>query len=192
MSYQTYTTEALVCGGYNRNTADKSFLLFTKTAGMIYATARSVREERSKQRCALQEFSRVRVSLIKGKTGWRVGSVEVKQNDYALAFDREARGSVVMLYKMLRRFIHGEEASPELFDFCIESLDEFIKVNKNRQFLELFVKSQILFRLGYLNSKEVPALLHASHISDIYQHQNDITLNELSDIVEQAIHSSQL
>ena len=45
MSYQTYITEALIVGSFDSNTADKSYLLFTKSAGMLYASARSVREE---------------------------------------------------------------------------------------------------------------------------------------------------
>lgn len=56
MAYETYTTEALVCGTFNRNTADRSYLLFTREAGMLYADARSVREERSRQRYALRTF----------------------------------------------------------------------------------------------------------------------------------------
>ena len=70
MSYQTYITDAVVVGSYASNTADKSYLLFTKRAGMLYATARSVREERSKQRYALQDFSHITVTLVKGKGGW--------------------------------------------------------------------------------------------------------------------------
>jgi recombinational DNA repair protein (RecF pathway) len=192
MSHQTYTTEALVCGGYEHNTSDKSYLLFTKTAGMIYANARSVREERSKQRCALQEFSRLRISLIKGRSGWRIGSVESSQNDFALAMDRETRGSVVMMYKTLRRFIKGEEASPELFDFCIGALDELIKQNEHRKFLESFVQLQILFRLGYVDNKVIPSILQKSHISEIHQHQNDQTTKEFEELINHAIENSQL
>ena len=105
MSYQTYTTEALVCGSFLHNTADKVFLLFTREAGMLYATAKSVREERSKQRFALQDFSLINVSLIKGKQGWRVGSVEAEVNYFTKSEERLARGSVVLLFKTLRRFI---------------------------------------------------------------------------------------
>ncbi|MEX2341217.1 MAG: recombination protein O N-terminal domain-containing protein, partial [Candidatus Paceibacterota bacterium] len=80
MSYKTYTTEAIVCGSRVNNTSDKSFLLFTKDAGMLWAAAKSVREERSRQRFALQDFSLIRASLIKGKSGWRIGSVESDRN----------------------------------------------------------------------------------------------------------------
>jgi len=86
-----------------QNTSDKSFLLFTRDNGMLFATAKSVREEVSKQRQALQDFSRIRVSLVKGKTGWRIGSVESLRNDFSAAYDRETRGSVVSLYRLLRR-----------------------------------------------------------------------------------------
>jgi len=192
MSHQTYTTEALVCGGYEHNTSDKSFLLFTKSAGMLYATARSVREEKSKQRNALQEFSRIRVSLIKGKSGWRIGSVETSQNDFALAYDRATRGSIVMLYKTLRRFIHGEEASPELFDFCVEALDELVKENEDRKFIELFVKLQILHKLGYVNLKIIPPILKESHISNIHKYQNDEITKEISGLIDNAVENSQL
>jgi recombinational DNA repair protein (RecF pathway) len=122
MSYQTYHTEALVCGSYHNNTADKSFLLFTKRAGMLYASARSVREEKSKQRYALQDFSLITVTLIKGKTGWRIGSVETEGNVFGNALSRQSRGSVVRVLKLVRRFVAGEEPHPELYDELVYAL----------------------------------------------------------------------
>ena len=122
MSYIVYTTEAIVCGSFLSNTADKTFLLFTKTAGMLYASARSVREERSRQRYALQDFSVITVSLIKGKSGWRIGSVDGEQNLFAQATSREARGSIVRVLKLIRRYVQGEEAHPEFFAECKAAL----------------------------------------------------------------------
>lgn len=82
MAYVTYTTDAIVCGTYDRNTADRSYRLFTRELGMLYADARSVRLEKSKQRQALQDFSLIKVSLVKGKAGWKIGSVSEVQNYY--------------------------------------------------------------------------------------------------------------
>lgn len=119
MSYKTYTTEAIVCGNYNNNTADRSFLLFTEEAGMLYATARSVREERSKQRFALQDFSHIRVSLVKGKHGWRIGSVESLNNYFSAASDRATRGGVSAVMRLVRRFVTGEDPQSVVFaDLC--------------------------------------------------------------------------
>lgn len=150
MSYVTYNTKALVCGSFEQNIADKNFMLFTERAGMLYATGKSVRLEKSKQRAALQDFSRVQISLVKGKGGWRIGSVEALANDFFLAESREARGSVVSLYKFLRRFIRGEEASPELFAFCIFALDFLQHAKAEREKIELLIQLEILRRLGYV------------------------------------------
>ncbi|PJC56170.1 hypothetical protein CO026_01815 [Candidatus Kaiserbacteria bacterium CG_4_9_14_0_2_um_filter_41_32] len=151
MSYQTYTTEAMVCGSYANNTADKSFLLFTKRAGMIYATARSVREERSRQRYALQDFSLVSVSLVHGKSGWRIGSVEARGNIFSIATTRSERGSVVRLVKILRRFVQGEEPHPELYEEFLHSLDYLsIIPDTERPALEKLLMVRLLYLLGYI------------------------------------------
>lgn len=192
MSYVTYTTRALVCGGFEQNTSDKSFLLFTRDAGMLFASARSVREEISKQRCALQEFSRVRVSLVKGKQGWRVGSVEVEQNDFSLAKDRETRGSVVMVHRLLRRFIRGEEAFADLYDFTVSALDELLKVQPNRRTLDLFVQTRILLLLGYVSEGSVPESLRQRTLTEVAQLSDTSVKENLEKIVAQATESSHL
>ena len=152
MSYQTYITDAIVVGSYANNTADKSFLLFTKRAGMLYASARSVREERSKQRYALQDFSLITVSLIKGKTGWRVGSVDTEGNIFGSALTREARGSVVRVLKLLRRFVAGEEPHPELYDELIYGLQYLAAdVAAHRVLAEEIIEVRILSILGYIS-----------------------------------------
>jgi DNA repair protein RecO len=158
MSYQTYTTEAIVCGSYDRMTADRTYLLFTETAGMLYATARSAREERSKQRYALQDFAHVRVSLVKGKGGWRVGSVEPLDNFYARATDRSARATVVATVQLLRRLLTGEDPHPEIF-FDTRGLlqgsasgDALLQANR----LETYTL-RTLARLGYVGANQVYA-----------------------------------
>lgn len=159
MAYATYITDALVCGAKDSNTSDKSFLLFTREAGMLFASARSVREERSRQRFALQDFTHVRVSLIKGKTGWRIGSVEPLRNYYAEAVDKEARGSVAKIFRQLRRFIHGEEAAIELFDYTIKSLRVISSAVSDRLILDNLIQLQFLNLLGYVSQKDIPEKL---------------------------------
>lgn len=167
MSYVTYTTEALVCGSFDQGTADRSFLLFTRDLGMLFASARSVREERSLQRPALQDFSRIRVSLVKGKTGWRIGSVEAVANDYARAGDRETRGSVVALYRLLRRFIRGEEPVGDLYPVVIDSLNVLLGELPNRRLAELKAEVEILTRLGYVDAEAVPKTVQGLSLSAV-------------------------
>jgi DNA repair protein RecO len=160
MSYKTYTTRAIVCGTFNRNTADRSYLLFTREAGMIYADARSVREERSRQRCALQDFSLIRVSLVKGKRGWKIGSTESQKNYYHCSVDKAARGSVVGIYRLLRRFLKGEEPHVDLFEYVHNSLEVLAKEIQHRSFVEMVVRVHILGFLGYVDTRIIPKHLY--------------------------------
>jgi DNA repair protein RecO len=159
MAYATYTTNALVCGTFDRNTADRSYLLFTREAGMLYADARSAREERSRQRYSLQDFTLVRVSLVKGKGGWKVGSIQALHNFYHEAVDQAARGSVVSVFRLLRRFFKGEEPAVELFDYVVESISQLAGQQTDRMFLQMLVQVHILAELGYVDSQLLPSTL---------------------------------
>jgi len=188
MSYQVYTTEALVCGNFQYNTADKTFLLFTREMGMLFAAARSVREERSRQRYALQDFSLIKVSLIKGKSDWKIGSVETEKNFYTEAHTRPARGSVVNLFKTLRRFIQGEEATPELFDFCLEATGYLIQKIEGRERVDLLIQLKILSDLGYV---EKNYRVESKKIKNILKN-NQLKSEKLSELIKNAVLNSQL
>lgn len=161
MAYSTYTTEAIVCGGRDRNTFDRSLLLFTRSGGMLYAEARAVRREHSKQRCAVQDFTRVRVSLIRGKSGWRVGSIEALENFYSQAGDKDARGSVIRIVKMVRRFTRGEEAHAEVYDYVAKALTLLATPVTNRSFFEALAQVHFLGLLGYVAVEALPPELRA-------------------------------
>lgn len=149
MAYSTYTTVAFVCGSRAHNTSDKSFLLFTLDAGMVYATARSVREERSRQRYALQDFSFVRVSLVRGKSGWRIGSVENECNVFVRAPSREARAGVLAVTKLLRQFVHGEEPHRALFADVRQAL-LYLAAGENVEHVYDAFALRLLHKLGYI------------------------------------------
>jgi recombinational DNA repair protein (RecF pathway) len=192
MAYATYITDALVCGTKESNTSDKSYLLFAREAGMLFASARSVREERSKQRFALQEFSHVRVTLIKGKSGWRIGSVESFKNYYQQALTKDARGSVVRIFRNLRRFIHGEESAPILFDSVITSLESACCSVPNRGQLDAFIELKLLESLGYVSQKDIPPSLKNTDIKTISAIKDAHLEKQVEKILEHARSVSHL
>ncbi len=192
MAYQTYITDALVCGVNNSNTSDRSYLLFTREAGMLFASARSVRRESSKQRYALQEFSLVRVSLIKGKSGWRIGSVESTHNYYDVAHDKEARGSVVNIIRQLRRFVHGEANTFELFEFVLDALNYVQNSISERNFLDEVIKLRILHKLGYVSEKNIQISLLNTDLEELHNIHNGKLVKELDKAVKQAVSASHL
>lgn len=192
MAYETYTTEALVCGTKNRNTADRSYLLFTREAGMLFADARSVREERSRQRYALQDFSLLRVSLVKGKAGWKIGSIEPVHNFYQQATSKAARGSVVSIVRLLRRFLHGEVADSHLFDFVIVAISELSKEIVERTFVELVILVRILAMLGYVDNTKLPETIRTLTPDAIAVHHDVKTMQRVERLYTQAVAVSHL
>jgi len=160
--YQTYTTDALVCGTYDRLTSDRSYRLFTRDLGMIWATARSVRLAKSRQRMALADFTLVRVSLVRGRGGWKIGSITPSKNYYYQALDQAARSGVVALVRSLRRFAAAEETQVDLFEFVIEVLEVTVTVVADRKWFTLVVSLQLLNKLGYVSSELMPEVAAAA------------------------------
>ncbi len=160
MAYHIYTTDALVCGSFDRGASDRSYLLYTEQFGMLYATARSVREERSRQRYALQDFALIRVSLVKGKSGWRIGSVTPLHHPFLVAADRQTRAQLLRLYKTLRRFIPGTEAAPELFWLTKTVIKQIISGHiSNPEAYLVVVEARLLQELGYLSPNDSERML---------------------------------
>lgn len=139
-----------MCGSRLNNTSDKSYLLFTRDAGMLWATARSVREERSKQRFALQDFSLIKVSLVRGKSGWRVGSAEGQRNAFLEAPSQSGRSGVTRLIRLLRQFIHGEVVHPLLFDDVKNAMMAILSNNENVDETVQIFSLRLLYQLGYV------------------------------------------
>lgn len=152
MAYTVYTTPALVCGAFDRNTADRSVMLFTRDAGMIYAQVKSVREERSKNRYGLTEFSHLNVSLVRGKTGWRVVGVEPLGNIYSSLTSREERTLVRNSIRLLRRLVRGEEPHAVLYELVATTLTQK-HVDPRRAEYELSYK--MLAELGYVQKMDI-------------------------------------
>lgn len=133
------------------NQSDRSYLLFTESLGMVWASARSVREERSRQRYALQIFSEIKISLIRGKTGWRIGSVVPGINYYNEAKTRPKRTAIIRLFKVARQYIHGEEAHKLLFTELQKGCQHIVKFSKiEPEHFALVYTTRMLQLLGYV------------------------------------------
>lgn len=150
--YEIYITDALVCGSRNSNTSDRSYLLLTREAGMVWASVKSVREEHSKHRYALQDFSRSRVSLVRGRGGWRVTGAEPIGNVYFELKTRTSRTVVRDALRLLRRFLQGETPAPKLYDDLVLALTA---PEKDMEQIAPVLTLRVLHALGYVAPAEL-------------------------------------
>lgn len=190
MAYKMYITEALVCASKSSNTSDRSYLLFTKDAGMLWASAKSVREERSKHRYALQDFSIVRVSLVRGKSGWRVTGSEAIRNLYFEAQSRETRTLVRNVLRFLKRLLHGESPVPQVYEDAVALL-ELSSSDPLR--LETVFALRTLHALGYIAKEELfETLLAASTLEDAYKAAEEDLPERSKKTITEALEASHL
>ena len=154
MSHHRYQTEALILGSTSVGEANRFIDMFTKDLGRVRAVARSVREERSKLRFSLQDFSISDVSLVRGKEVWRIVGAENQFNFHNELKGRiEERNTIVRLLSLLKRLLNGEEENTVLFRVISDSLSFLRTTTLNKEELNSFeclVALRVLYNLGYL------------------------------------------
>jgi len=179
--HQIYTTPAYVLKSYSNKEANKTLVLLTKDFGLIRVIAQGIRLEKSKHRFALQDFSNVEVSLVKGRAGWRLTSAKANSNIYQEIENQDLFQVVVRIFLLLDRLIQGEEENQDLYSI-IEQGIEFILENKDKNKngesldvldIECVLVLRILNNLGYIgNNKNLSFFtinndLNNEHIEEI-------------------------
>lgn len=162
--YHKYHTEAIVLDARESGEADKVFALYTRDFGLVYARAVSVRSEKSKMRMALQSCSHVRISLVRGKHGWRAAGTinigHVLQGDALRAFARVAT--------LVVRLVAGEEKNTYLFDSLSCARTSFADANIMNGTIELVAVARVLYALGYISPEALGTALftHSAYATD--------------------------
>jgi recombinational DNA repair protein (RecF pathway) len=155
--YQKYHTEALVLSARETGEADRTYALFTRDFGLVWARASAVRSEKSKMRYALQSYSRAHLSLIKGKRGWRVAGAAA-----LVAAGRDASGvsAFARISELVLRLVHGEEYNAYLFDVLAETHLALMrdKVEAHAT-IEIVGVARVLYALGYLSAEALETAL---------------------------------
>ncbi len=151
--YHLYHTDALVLSSAPSGEGSKMISLFTKEFGFLTASAQSVREERSKLRYGLQDFSYSEMALVRGKEFWRITHVVLKENLLQeLLGSREAQRMIGRIFALLHRLLAGEEKNEPLFIAVLEGLQfmQTKQVSATVDGVEIVLVLRILYLLGYL------------------------------------------
>lgn len=150
--HHIYTTEAIVIKSLPQGEANRVYFLFTKDLGLIKATAQGVRLSKSKLNSHLQTYSIVKVSVVKGKSFWRITSVES-------ILQKKIKGSekyIVVFhncFNLILRLVHGEEKNEKIFDCVASTLFACQDINLSKdeiESLEVITVLRIMHFLGYI------------------------------------------
>ena len=152
MSYHIYTTDGIILKRTAFGEANIFLHILTEDLGLIVAGARSARLSSSKLRSALQEYTYVSVSCVKGKNGWKITNVVEKEN-FFFNYPNFSHKVLSQISSVLLKMIPGESPHKEIFQI-VKSGFEFLKTLQEKDVLnfETLVVLRILHQLGYVES----------------------------------------
>ena len=146
-------TDGIILFSSEKGEADKMFQIFTKELGLIQAIAQGVRKNKSKLRYSLQDFSLVRISLVKIRQGFRITNASLIKSYASSLILNNTIHIVARLFILVRRLCVGSEQNGSLFEdlnsILIIFSDENISEEKKSS-AECLFALRILFRLGYI------------------------------------------
>lgn len=185
--YHKHTTFAFVLNVSPSGEKNHFVTLFTHEFGMIKAKAQSVRVSDSKLRYALQEYSYVEISLVKGKDVWRITNALPIFNVYfELIDEQDLFMAIARIFSLLKRLV-PEEGCETLIFGDLETICKNAQLKKYSQksieILEwLFILRMMCF-LGYSHKESFEKLC-----DDKIEWTNEY-LESVSTHKEQAIYS---
>tara|TARA_B100000745_G_scaffold300606_1_gene255910 strand:+ start:12683 stop:13246 length:564 start_codon:yes stop_codon:yes gene_type:complete len=147
MAHEVHTTRAIILASAEVQDADKLFWLFTEDFGLLFASAKSVREETSKLRYALQDLSKTRVSLVRGRGMWRITGAETLPNSAPLQYAQQ--NIFGKISSLVRRVVPFDQKHKDIFEL-LETAYDTLSAGAPMQHVEEVTVARILFNLGYV------------------------------------------
>lgn len=143
-------TQGIVLGKRTVGEANIAVALLTQELGLVRASARSARLERSKLRYGLEALTRGRFSLVRGKYEWKLTGAHGLSRPYLHA-SRAQASSAGRVARLLLRLIHGEEPVNELYTVVSNGFDAMAHASPETiDIVEGIVVLRILSLLGYV------------------------------------------
>jgi DNA repair protein RecO (recombination protein O) len=155
--HHIYHTEGIILSSKNYGEAGKYYSLLTRDLGMIHASAQGVRKLSSKLRFILQDFSYVKVDLVRGKDFWRITSASKTNELENLSKNPISFQIFSNIARLLKRLHTGEYPNQILFDDLLKGLQflEKSKSEREAENIEVIVVLRILNNLGYIGGNEM-------------------------------------
>jgi DNA repair protein RecO (recombination protein O) len=117
-----YRTEAIVLSGVDFKEADRILTLYTREQGKIGVIAKGIRKPGSRLGYGLDQLSRVRVMLARGRELDVVTNVELVDGHLALSGDLKAYSYASHMAELVNRMTKEREEQRKLFDLLAGAL----------------------------------------------------------------------
>lgn len=138
---------ALVLGSTPAGEGDRRVCLLSAEYGVLWARAKSVREERSKLRYSLVDYTQTYVSLVQGKYGWRITGAVYEADIPALP----ARAVFARLARLVQRLtLPHADGAERVYAPLIAAHRALAQGEVPADEIEMLTALRVLFALGYV------------------------------------------
>ncbi len=150
--HHIYHTEGIILGSRSYGETGKYYHIFTKDLGMIRASAQGVRKMSSKLRFVLQDFSYIKIDLVRGRDFWRVTSASKTNKLENIKNNILKREIMANLAVLIKRLLSGEESNEILFQDVLLGLYLIEEKNLKEDIknTEAILVLRMLYHLGYV------------------------------------------
>ncbi|MDQ3245080.1 MAG: DNA repair protein RecO [bacterium] len=150
--HHIYHTEGIILESRNYGEAGKCYYVFTRSLGLIFCSATGVRKIESKLRFVLQDYSYIKLDLVKGKDFWRVTSCGKTNELEEIKNKKENLKVLVQIARLLKRLLAGEDPNEILFLDVLKGVKILEKIDDRSELLniEVILVLRILNNLGYV------------------------------------------
>ena len=192
--HHIHHTEGIILGSKNYGEAGKYYAIFTRDLGMINASAQGIRKISSKLRFVLQDFSYVKIDLVRGKDFWRITSASKTnklENILKNYFNVEIFANIG---KLLKRLLAGEYPNQILFADLLNGL-HFLEKSKSEvesQNIEMIIVLRLLNNLGYIGNYEMLKNITKSPYEDDLIFEASRSRTKILLEINKAIHETHL
>ena len=192
--HHIYHTEGIILGSKNYGEAGKYYSLLTRDLGLINASAQGVRKISSKLRFVLQDFSYVKVDLVRGKDFWRLTSASKTNKLDNISKNHISFEIFANIARLLKRLLAGEYPNQVLFLDLLNGLHflEKTKSETEAENIEVIIVLRILNNLGYIGSNEMLKNITKSPFEENLIFEASLSRNKILLEINKALHETHL
>ena len=192
--YHIHHTEGIILSSKNYGEAGKYYSLLTRDLGLINASAQGVRKISSKLRFVLQDFSYIKVDLVRGKDFWRLTSASKTCKLDELSKNTISFEIFANVARLLKRMLPGELPNAYLFNDLLDGLVflEKSKIQSEAENIEVIIVLRILNNLGYIGNNEMLKNITKSPYEDDLIFEASRSRTKILLEINKAIHETHL
>lgn len=194
MSHEIHQTKAMILRSKGMRESNRLLILYTEAFGLVYVSAQSIRDIKSKMRFHTNRLSLVTVDLVEGRDVWRLTGIHEEVSSMTFA-DNSWYPVLDRIASVLLRLCRGEEANEALWD-DLEFLYNLVNQGEPSDQtmldeLEIAIVARILYHVGYWSGEEEVV---TSDPADILNHLKEVSQKRTLFIkrINQGIEASQL